>query len=438
MIERLRGRLLKFTVDKIDRAIAALTNTRARLAQIDLGAVEVIRPPRDEMRQKIQLLVRLRYGVDLMVPAVLLLLAAEGMRLVSPSRGYGSTADYLLSLWPNWTLACVGLAINTAYRFRIRRGGDVRPVAYAQVWLDILLFALMIYTTGGISSPFAFLFTVPVLAASLLLSFRASLAAAATSTFIMAIMALLQYRHIIPSERYFEPLLPLTEKGGFIIAMVTLNGVLYFLIAVASGALSRTVHKYEQDLAHRANEATMLYEVSSSLQSATHLDEVLTQIMDILVRRLNIDHALMYLVNDAGDALDLKLERFHPRLRNPPYGRQKVHMDMKREAGLTAICAIEKRAFNVTDPLNHPLINRELAQRLGVNPFAVAPMLARGRVVGVVGIDRRFQQGIITQEEAQMLGVAGNQAGLTIQNAALYEKYAAASPPESAEPASTV
>jgi len=67
----------------------------------------------------------------------------------------------------------------------------------------------------------------------------------------------------------------------------------------------------------------------------------------------------------------------------------------------------------------------------------VAPMLARGRVVGVVGIDRRFQNAIITQEEAQILGVAGNQAGLTIQNAALYEKHAVASPPESTEPAST-
>ncbi|MEK7766707.1 MAG: GAF domain-containing protein, partial [bacterium] len=346
-----------------------------------------------------------------MVPAVLLLLAAEGMRLISPEKHFDTTTDYLLSLWPNGTLALVGLAINTAYRVLIRKGGTLRPVALAQVWLDIVLFALMIFTTGGVSSPFAFLFTVPVLAASLLLSFRTSLAAAFTSTALMGLLAFLQYRHIIPSERYFEPLLPLTQKGAFVIAMVTLNGVLYFLIAVASGALSSTVHKYEQDLARRANESTMLYEVSSSLQSTTHLDEVLIQIMDILVKRLDIDHALMYLTNDAGDGLDLKLERFHPRLRNPPYGQMKVHMDLKREAGLTAICALEKRAFNVMDPLNHPLINKELAQRLGINPFAVAPMLARGRVVGVVGIDRRCQKAIITQEEAQIMGVAGNQAG---------------------------
>lgn len=421
MSGRLRQKFNRLLLGIVDRLIAVLTAARARLSHRSLGAVEEHRHRKDEMGDKIRLLIRLRWAVDLMIPVVVALLAVEGLQLKRPDRSYANLWEYLWSLKTNMATLGAALAINVAYQMLVKRRANLRPIALAQVWLDIVIFSVMIYTTGGVSSPFTFLFTLPVLAASLLLSFEASLAAAFTASTIMLVMAQLQYHHLIPSERYFEPMRPLMEKGGYVSAMVTLDAILYFLIAFSSGALSRTIHKHEAALTARANEATMLYEVSSSLQSTTSLDEVLIQIMDILVARLNIDHALMYLMNEAGDGLDLKVERFHASVKNPPYGNMKVHFDLKREAGLTAICAIEKATFNIQDPANHPLINRELALKLGINPFAVSPMLARGRVVGVVGVDRRFQNTIITQDEAQILSVAANQAGLTISNAKLYE-----------------
>jgi len=420
MLERLQARLIAFLLKKIDATTSVLTSYRAELSHMDLGAVERPHVHKDELTDKIRLLVRLRWGMDLMVPATLLLLAAQGLQLTNPSRHFETSLDYLKSMWPNWCLAASGLGINVIYQVLLRRRRNLRPIAYAQVWLDILIFSLMIFNTGGVGSPFAFLFTVPVLAAGMLLSFRAGLAAAATSTALMALMGSLHYSGVLTSKRYFIELAPLLHSRNYMIVSITLNGVLYLLIAVATGALVSTIHKHEKALAVRANEATMLAEVSSILQSTTDLTDVLNRIMDTLLIRLHIDHGLMYLVNEAGDALELTVERFHPRIDNPPYGHMKVRMELKREAGLTAICALDKQAFNVTDHANHPLINRELALKLGINPFAVAPMLGRGNVVGVVGIDRRFQNTIITQEEAQILFVAGNQAGLTIQNARLY------------------
>ena len=421
MIERARKWVVGFVVRWIDRIISLLTTARAGLARADLGLVEAPKAGTDDMTAKIRLLIRLRYGVDLLVPVTLYLLAVEGLKLVAPTRQYDSLTAYLISLWPNWTLAGAGLVINGIYQLMIRRRASLRPIAYAQVWMDILLFSMMVYTTGGISSPFAFLFTVPILAASLLLSFRAAVQAAAFSSFVLATVGWLQYHEYIPSERYFEAYRDLLRSPTYLIAMITLNGVAYFLIAFVSGALSRTVHQHERTLERRASEATMLYEVSNSLQSKTHLDEVLVQIMDTVVNRLGIDHALMYLMNDAGDGLDLKVERFNARIKEPPYGNNRVHFELKREAGVTAICALEKETFNITEPMNHPLINKELARKLGINPFAVAPMMARGAVIGVIGVDRRFQNSIITHQEAQILSVVANQAGLTIQNAKLYE-----------------
>ncbi len=425
MITRLRQQTIEALLRYIDQGISLLTSWRVQLSGTDEGAIRRPLVHKDELIAKLRLMVYLRWGISVLVPAILILLASQQIMLAG-KRQFTTDIDgllsYLLSLWPSWILSAVGLLLNGVYGYLIKRNRSIKPMVYAQVWMDLLIYGLTVFNTGGASSPFAFLLAVPVLSAVMLLSLRSGMAAAGTATLMMGIMAGLHLNGVLPTTRYFKELETLLGSRNYLIAMVALDGVLYFLMASSTGALVRTIHRHEQSLAARANEATMMSEVSSILQSTTHLDDVLVRIMDTLLIRLHIDHGLMYLVNDAGEALDLKVERFHPRIKNPPYGGMKVHMDLKREAGLTAICALDKTAFNVTDPANHPLINRELALKLGINPFAVAPMLARGRVVGVVGIDRRFQKTIITQEEAQILAVAGNQAGLTIQNAKLYEQ----------------
>ena len=418
-----------FLLSWVDWAITGLTRWRVSLTGTDLGAVDRENARRDEMQTKIQLLVNLRWTVQIVVPSVLLLLSFEGLRLAGPSNSIlninslESTGRYLTSLWPNWILTVVGLGINFLYQKSLKSGRNLRPIAHAQIWMDTILFALVIFATGGITSPFTFLYTIPILASSLLLSMRASLAVAGLATCLVMGQALMQWSGILHAKRVFEPLREVASSGGYLIATVTLNAVLFFIIAFASGILTATIRRHEQNLSRRANEANMLAEVSRVLQTETHLDTVLENIMCILVSRLGIDRGLMYLMNDAGDGLDLKVNYFHDNFADKPRDDLKVHFPLKREGGLTAICAIEKRAFNITDPLNHPLINRELAAKIGLNPFAVAPMLARGQVIGVIGIDRKFRGGIITMEEAQILDVAANQAGLTIHNAKLEERF---------------
>ena len=67
-------------------------------------------------------------------------------------------------------------------------------------------------------------------------------------------------------------------------------------------------------------------------------------------------------------------------------------------------------------PEESPYINRELALKIGLNPFALAPMVLRDTVVGVIGIDRSFKNGSITEEEFRILQVFANQAAITIKS----------------------
>jgi signal transduction histidine kinase len=56
----------------------------------------------------------------------------------------------------------------------------------------------------------------------------------------------------------------------------------------------------------------------------------------------------------------------------------------------------------------------------GRQPFALAPMAAKGKVVGVFAVDQAFSRAPITNEDLRNLSMLANQAGLAIENSRLY------------------
>jgi GAF domain-containing protein len=91
-----------------------------------------------------------------------------------------------------------------------------------------------------------------------------------------------------------------------------------------------------------------------------------------------------------------------------------VDIPLREDAGLTARCALLRLAVKVDRPGESPYINKELARKIGMNPFALAPLLLRGNTVGVLGIDRSHENGFVTEEEFQILQIFANQAAITI------------------------
>src|SRR5207249_3708814 len=129
MLDRLQASLIAFLLKRIDATTATLTAYRANLSNMDLGAVD--RPPvhKDELTNKIRLLVRLRWAMDLLVPATLLLLAAQGLQLSNPARHFETSLEYLKSMWPNWVVSGSGLSINLVYQVMLRRNRNLKPIA---------------------------------------------------------------------------------------------------------------------------------------------------------------------------------------------------------------------------------------------------------------------------------------------------------------------
>jgi GAF domain-containing protein len=191
------------------------------------------------------------------------------------------------------------------------------------------------------------------------------------------------------------------------------------MVAGASGFLMRTVSQKEKELKEsrlleerKARLFAMLYQVNEVLQHHKSLDEVLDRICDVLVTDMNVDRALMYVIE--GDQLKLRRLAYHQRVPESAHKSLKVSMPLDPKEGLTALCAVENRATNVTDPSSHEGINVELAKRIGLNPFALAPMTFRGRVLGVLGIDRSADFAAISEDEFNVLKLFARQAGQTL------------------------
>jgi signal transduction histidine kinase len=65
-------------------------------------------------------------------------------------------------------------------------------------------------------------------------------------------------------------------------------------------------------------------------------------------------------------------------------------------------------------------VGEHLSRDPRVYSFATVPLLGKGKVIGVVLVDNLYNQNPITEEDVQFLSMFANQAGLAIENAALY------------------
>lgn len=377
---------------------------------------------RGELVKKIRWLIRIRYGV---AGGVILLMFFTGWQGLTHHQTL--TREAILA-----TVLTGGIAgaLNVIYLLALRRQHNLKAFVLLQLLVDVLIFSSYVYRSGGVTSPFTFLYLLPIIAAAMLVSGRASALVAGTATVVFATMVALEASGVIRHISYFVALDRFAHKWRYVTLILTITPVAFFTVAGLTAFLMRTVHRKTQELTkayqgidRKAALLEMLYRVSRSAVDEPDAEHVLDAIGDVLVKGLSLDRVLLYLVDDAGERLELKREFYHPRLEGKAdRSKLQVEIPLREDAGVTARCALRREAENVRDPEKHTLINRELAQRIGINPFAVAPMVARGELLGVLGVDRSSALGVIDDEELRVLIAFADQAAGAIMTAHLEQE----------------
>ena len=402
---------------------------------------------RTETLRNLRLIIRIRWIVS---PTIFFILASAA--LLGLSTQTTLTRD---QLFVNGTNLLIIMSLNVVYTVLVRRLVDLRPLVLFQLFIDVIHFTLTIYKTGGLLSPFSFLYFFAIFNASILVSGRATYAMASTAGVLYSLTAVAEFIEILPHQDYFSPFSGLGSNPSFLVLTWSFSILSFFAFSALATYLTSLIRRRQTqlrganaELDRELRTMSMLYRTSKALSSYTGVREVVDFILGELLEHLQLNRALLYL-NLRNEVLHLYMVKVHKdtlagdeveTLAEGELARGtdlNISIPLQMDAGLTARAALERQAYNIRRPDRSTLINRRLAQQIGMNPFALAPMVIRKRVVGVIGIDRSLGgadgnetgsgpgTGAIDDEEFRILQMFANQTAITLtslQNVALQRR----------------
>ncbi|HET9216640.1 MAG TPA: GAF domain-containing protein [Terriglobia bacterium] len=163
-------------------------------------------------------------------------------------------------------------------------------------------------------------------------------------------------------------------------------------------------------------ELKILHQISSSISSTLDLDEVLQHIIGLVIQVTRGDSCFLYLLDESEEFLVLRASKNpHPRL----IGRIAV----KLGEGITGWVAQESQqvaiARHASKDSRFKFFNNLPEDKF--EAFLSVPIIASGRVVGVINVQHRRAHRH-SEDEKTLLSIIGLQVGSAIRNARLYEE----------------
>ncbi len=190
------------------------------------------------MRRKLLWLISARAAIVTLLLGSLILI-----QLTSPAAGPTDPFFYLIG---------VTYALTAAYALALKFTERHRWLIDVQLGADALLVSLVVSLTGGVTSYFSTLYSLPIMAASALQSRQGSMMVAALSSILFSAVVVVQY--LLPPVMPIQ--LPATVLPPTPIALFTIGLNAFGLLAVAalSGYLAEGLRRADERLALASNE----------------------------------------------------------------------------------------------------------------------------------------------------------------------------------------
>ncbi|MEW5723662.1 MAG: GAF domain-containing protein [Thermodesulfobacteriota bacterium] len=211
--------------------------------------------------------------------------------------------------------------------------------------------------------------------------------------------------------------------------------------AMTFQAVDELARKNEQ----LVRDLSLLYEISGAMMTTVKMDGLLSIIIKALTSNqgLDFDRAMILVMNEEEDTL-LGAARRERRPEEKEREKRSLAELLKECLDETPTCregngalnlvlplegageilvrtVKEKRSFNFGPGEERRLADTDLPSEFGRLYLATVPMLAKGKVVGVIAVDRDLSRSEINAEDMRKLSMLANQAGLAIENSRLYE-----------------
>lgn len=217
--------------------------------------------------------------------------------------------------------------------------------------------------------------------------------------------------------------------------------------------------RIEKELLKRNQELSRLFFISSAMRGTIKLGRLLRMILTAVTMSdgLGFNRAILFLVDEKKDYLRgamgvgpasseeafqiwsrLSLERktLSDIMRDIETGPLRkdsfldkltlsIEIPLSEDVILTKAVK-ERRSFNVQDVRAEPFSDFILTQQLGTQAYAVAPLISRDKVIGIIWVDNQFNRRPILDEDMRFLSAFSNQVANVVESAGLFEQVALA------------
>ena len=186
--------------------------------------------------------------------------------------------------------------------------------------------------------------------------------------------------------------------------------------------LKESYANLEQRVADRTRELATLNEIASVVSRSLNLNEILESALQVTTRAMGMEAGAVLLKNEDEQTLDLVLQiGLSPQF-------QACVKQLSLSSGAAGAAALTGRPVirHVQDYSEAYL--RQAVEAEGLKLVVSIPLVAKGQLLGVMNLcthqERTLAERTLAREELDMLASIGNQVGVAIENARLYERAA--------------
>jgi Nif-specific regulatory protein len=158
-----------------------------------------------------------------------------------------------------------------------------------------------------------------------------------------------------------------------------------------------------------------LYEIVKIINSTLNLEEVLTRVLDVCIRRLRAERGMIILLDPLTGALRTRVVR---NIKEGAEGESKRSpQSIVKEVIQTgqAVMSADARA-------DERFVESESVIAENILSILCAPLIMKDRIAGAIYIDHRQARHLFSQKDLSFLEAFADQAAIAIENARLYEE----------------
>jgi HD-GYP domain-containing protein (c-di-GMP phosphodiesterase class II) len=199
-----------------------------------------------------------------------------------------------------------------------------------------------------------------------------------------------------------------------------------FELRNAVGNLQQSSDELTKQVSVNYENALLVNEVSQALSKELELNNILSNIVDILQRRLDYDRGLILLANSDRTRLVTRAGfGYNPKELSKFMMSSGFRLDRKESKGIFVICFNFQKPYLVNDlsEIEESLTERslEFAKRMGVKSFICCPIIYEDESLGVLAVDNIKKKTPLLQRDINILMGIAHQIGISIHNAKLID-----------------